>query len=300
MTTPQGQHDSARAIQARLILLHTVWLTAFLFPITMPLVVLALVSFALRMIGIELGYHRYFSHRSFQTSRLFQFILALLATSSGQRGVIAWAEHHRKHHRHSDTEQDPHSPVRNSFWYAHVAWIWKDEHRNPTYKHVRDLTKFPELTFIDRHHYIATYGLMALLFVLGEFSPILGRTGMGLQAMFWGFMIPTLVTYQITMSINSLYHSDRLGNRAFETSDHSRNVWWMAIPSMGAAWHNNHHRYGSAARAGFHWWQIDISYYIIRALGFLGLVWDIREVPARVLQELEENGSTDPAPVHQA
>jgi stearoyl-CoA desaturase (delta-9 desaturase) len=210
-------------------------------------------------------------------------MLALLATSSGQRGIIAWAEHHRNHHRHSDTPEDPHSPVVNSFWYAHFAWIWDDKHRNPIHTQVRDLTKFPELLFINQHHYIATYGLIGSLFVLGQYSPILGSAGMGLEAVLWGFMIPTLLTFQMTMSINSVYHQDQIGSRLFNTPDHSKNVWWMAIPSLGAAWHNNHHRYGSAARSGFLWWQIDISYYIIRALGVLGLVWDIREVPERVM-----------------
>ena len=296
MSSTKLQNDSPGAVKARLLLMHGLCLAAVFFPVNQNLLLLGLISYCLRTFGVEGAYHRYFSHRSFSTSRWFQFILAILATSSGQRGVLSWAGLHRKHHKHSDTEQDPHSPVVNSFWFAHLTWIWDDRHRNPTLDNVRDLTRYPELVWINRYHYLVTSGTVIALFLIGANTDWLGADVGGMQAVLWGFMIPTMLVFHMTMSINSVLHYPRFGNRRFNTGDASRNVAWLALPSMGSAWHNNHHHHPGVARAGFYWWEVDLVYLMIRLLGAIGLVWGIREVPRSVLKETESQSSQVPIP----
>lgn len=282
--THVNQKDTRLAIQLRLLMLHGIAVSALYFGWSLSLLALAFFSTFIRMLAVEGGYHRYFSHHSFKTSRWFQCFLAIAATSSGQRGVLSWAALHRQHHRYADQPKDPHSPIHNSFWYSHIAWLWSEQYRNPSIESVKDFRRFPELLFLDRYHFLCTFGLMGLLFCWGEYTTMLGNYGMGWDAVLWGFFIPTLFVFHATMSINSLFHHTG-GYRRFDIPDASRNIselWWL---TAGACYHNNHHRYSASARAGMYPGEIDITYYVIKMLGKLGLVWDIREVPASVLQE---------------
>ena len=235
--------------------------------------ILAIVSYYIRMILVTAGYNRYFSHRSFGTSRPVQFLLALGAQSSAQKGVLWWAGHHRWHHRYSDTERDVHSPKQRGFWYAHMGWLFNDSwnHTDPTL--VPDFYKFPDLRWLDRD----VYQLLPA-FALGLAFLLYG----GLHGLLWGFMLPTVMLWHGSFSINSLTHV--FGSRRYATSDESRNSWILAIVTTGEGWHNNHHHYASSSRQGFFWWEIDLTYYVLWLLARLGFVWDVRRAPERVVQ----------------
>ncbi len=231
---------------------------------------IAVALYGLRMFGVTAGYHRYFSHRAYKTSRAFGFLLALLAQSSAQRGVLWWAGKHRDHHRFSDTEQDVHSPVLSGFWYAHVGWIFAPRNDTTDLGAVPDLAKYPELVWLDRHHYLSAAILAVLVWMLAGWS--------GLVV---GFCWSTVAVWHATFSINSLAHV--VGRRRYLTGDQSRNNWWLALMTLGEGWHNNHHHYQSAARQGFRWYEVDFSYYALKALAAVGLVWDLNAPPARVV-----------------
>ncbi len=226
--------------------------------------------YALRMFGITAGYHRYFAHRSYKTSRVFAFLLAFLAQSSAQRGVLWWAGNHRRHHRFSDTDQDVHSPVRRGFWHAHVGWFFTDAYHESDLDAVPDLAKYPELVWLDRHPYLPAVLLGLLVWLAAGWS--------GLVV---GFLWSTVALWHATFSINSLAHL--FGRRRYVTGDQSRNNLWLALLTFGEGWHNNHHHYQSAARQGFRWYEVDVSYYGLKTLSAAGLVWDLRSPPARVV-----------------
>jgi stearoyl-CoA desaturase (delta-9 desaturase) len=231
---------------------------------------IAAALYALRMFGVTAGYHRYFAHRGFETSRAFRFALAFLAQTSAQRGVLWWAGNHRHHHRFSDTDDDVHSPVLRSFWYAHLGWIFTDRHAHTDLAAVRDLAKHPELMWLDRHPYLPAF---LLGFLVWTFA--------GWPGLVVGFFWSTVALWHATFAINSLAHV--VGSRRYLTGDDSRNNWWLALLTFGEGWHNNHHHYQSAARQGFRWYEIDVSYYLLKALGAVGLVWDLRTPPADVV-----------------
>ncbi|MCA9426737.1 MAG: acyl-CoA desaturase [Candidatus Omnitrophica bacterium] len=235
---------------------------------------LALVG--IRMFGITAGYHRYFSHRTFRTSRAFQFVLAWIGASAAQMGPLWWAAHHRHHHRFSDTEKDVHPPRKGFFW-AHVGWILSEINVPTNMKLVRDLVKFPELRFLNEYYMIPPMLLAIALLVLGAFIP--GVTPLELLA--WGFFLSTTILYHLTFSINSLTH--RFGRRRFETTDTSRNSFILGVLTMGEGWHNNHHYYPGSERQGFYWWEVDFTHYILKALSWFGIVWDLHKPPQEVL-----------------
>lgn len=256
----------------------------------------ALICFALyviRMFAITGVYHRYFSHCSYKTSRWFQFVLACLGASSAQKGPLWWAAHHRHHHRHSDTEEDLHSPGINGLWWAHVGWILSSDYVESRHELIKDFAKFPELRWLDRNHLVPPLALIAILWALGTFLQIYypGLHTNGFQLFIWGFCISTTLLYHGTFVINSLTHM--WGKRRFKTSDDSRNSFLLAIITMGEGWHNNHHRYPGAERQGMYWWEIDITHYILKALSWVGLVWDIRTHPKRLY---DEASTGNPAP----
>jgi stearoyl-CoA desaturase (Delta-9 desaturase) len=232
-----------------------------------------------RMFAITGFYHRYFSHKTFHTSRAAQFVFALLGATAVQRGPLWWSYQHRHHHKHSDEEEDVHSPTIRGFWWSHIGWITSGRNFPTDYSHVRDLAKFPELVFLNRFDTVVPLLLAAALFILGhflgEFFPSLGVTSW--QLLVWGFFISTTVLFHATSSINSLAHL--LGHRRYETDDNSRNSLVLALITLGEGWHNNHHRFMSAARQGFYWWEIDISYYLLKALSWTGLIWNLKPVP---------------------
>jgi stearoyl-CoA desaturase (delta-9 desaturase) len=238
--------------------------------------------YVLRMFAITGFYHRYFSHRSFKASRPVQFAFAVLGASAVQRGPIWWAAHHRHHHIHSDRPEDAHSPVQRGFLWSHVGWFLSRRNFAPDLGRVRDLLRYPELRWLDRFDILVpvalAVGLLVLGNTLGEARPDLG-TGGG-QMLVWGFFISTVACYHGTYTINSLCHV--WGRRRYATSDQSRNNWLLALITLGEGWHNNHHRFPSSVRQGFYWWEIDITYYGLRLLAALGLIRDLKPVPARV------------------
>jgi stearoyl-CoA desaturase (delta-9 desaturase) len=235
------------------------------------LVALALGMYALRMFAITGFYHRYFSHRTFQTSRAAQFAFAVLGASAAQRGPLWWAAHHRKHHRHSDTELDVHSPKEHGFFWSHMGWITSPANFPTDFDEVRDLAKYPELRFLDRFD----------ILVPVLFGYLLLRIG-GWPFVIWGFFISTVVLFHCTCFINSLAH--RIGTQRYDTHDESGNSFALAVITLGEGWHNNHHKYPGAARQGFFWWELDITYCGLVILQKLRIVRDLRPVPERLLR----------------
>jgi len=253
------------------VLVHVVGFAAIWTGVTVQALWVALLLYLLRMWAITAGYHRYFSHRSYKTSRVFQFLLAFLGQSSAQRGVIWWSAVHRHHHLHSDTEHDVHSPRHHGFWYAHVGWIFNPKNAKPDYGTVRDLTKYPELVLLDKLTYTPA-------FVLGFAMWLLGGWPMLVVGFFWS----TIVLYHCTFFINSLAHE--VGSQRYLTGDDSRNNFWLALITLGEGWHNNHHHYQSSTRQGFRWWEVDISYYVLKVMSWFGLVWELRAPPKAILK----------------
>ena len=255
-------------------------------PFSWPLVALCALTYALRMFAITAGYHRYFSHRSFRTGRVFQFVLAVLGASSLQKGPLWWAAHHRHHHLHSDDEHDLHSPEQDGFWWSHIGWILSDAHNDTDFEGIPDFARFPELRWLNRYHAVPGILLAVVLFVAG-----------GWPAVVWGFFVSTVLLWHATFSVNSLCHL--FGRKRFATSDDSRNNWWMAIFTLGEGWHNNHHHYMASARQGFFWWEIDVSYYTLRLLSVFGVVWGLRQPPKRLLARAD-SPAPEPSPASSA
>jgi stearoyl-CoA desaturase (delta-9 desaturase) len=276
-------------IKVRLLLLHIGALVVFVIPFDLSLLYLLLITYFIRMFGMEGGYHQYFSHKSFKTSRLFQFILALIATSSGQRGVLWWAQKHRLHHKLSDTENDLHTPKYNSFWYSHIAWLWNKNNLDTELDKVKDLAKYPELLLLNKYHFVPPILFIVLLFIIGEYTNIISDNIDGIQAVVWGFFVSTVLIFHFTLSINSVVHTRYGGNRRFETNDNSKNNIILAIPTMGASWHNNHHRIASTAKAGFYWWEIDLTFYILKLLSIFNIVWELKPVPPKIYYEAKKS-----------
>jgi len=243
----------------------------------------AVFLYALRVFSLTAFYHRYFSHRAFKTSRLGQFLFGVLGCLAIQRGPLWWAAHHRRHHTESDTHADPHSPVQHGFWWSHMGWFLTPAALPTHLKRIPDLARYPELRFLNRFDLVIPILLGVSLYFLGEslhhHYPALGTTGW--QLFVWGFCLSTVCVYHVTFLINSLAHT--FGRRVYATADDSRNNVWLAVVTFGEGWHNNHHHYPASARQGFHWWQIDISYGILVGLSWLGIVWDLKPVPAKVL-----------------
>ncbi len=264
-------------------LMHLACLGVFWTGISWDAVLVCLASYVIRMFGVTAVYHRYFSHRTFRTSRFFQFLLALLATSSAQLGPLWWAATHRHHHATSDTEIDPHSPRHHGFWWSHMGWFLHPDHRQENHKAIRDYARFPELVFIDRWSLLSPTLLAIATFALGWGLQQAGRPTSGMQMLVWGFFVSTVLLYHGTYTINSLSHV--FGSQRFNTGDDSRNNFFLALITLGEGWHNNHHHCQSSCRQGIYWWEIDITYLALALMARLGLVWDLRPVPQSVYQE---------------
>lgn len=265
------------------LLLHAACLFVFVVGWSPVAVTVALVALFARVFGLTAFYHRYFSHRAFKTNRVVQFLGALLGNMAGQRGPIWWAAHHRHHHRAADRPDDIHSPRQQGFLWSHMLWFMTREAYATDARLVKDWLKYPELRFLERFDFFGLVLLGLGMFGLGEalahVLPELNTSGP--QMLVWGFVLSTITLYHVTFSINSLAH--KYGTRRFETRDDSRNNLWLALVTFGEGWHNNHHHFPSSARQGFHWWEIDISYYLIALMAQVGLVWDVKQVPAHVL-----------------
>ncbi len=237
-----------------------------------------------RMFWITGGYHRYFAHRSYKTSRWFQFVIAFMAQTSAQKGALWWAAHHRVHHRTSDTFDDPHSMKHYGFWYSHVGWIIGPDYKKTEYNLIQDYSKYPELVWLNKNYLIPPFILALVVMALGGIvngGTILAMfTTAGFSTLFIGFFLSTVILYHGTFSINSIMH--KFGKQRYESNDESKNSLWLALLTMGEGWHNNHHYYESAARQGFFWWEIDITFYILKTFQFFGLIWDVRGVPDHI------------------
>jgi stearoyl-CoA desaturase (delta-9 desaturase) len=249
---------------------HVACLLAFYTGVSWSAVAVCLATFWIRMFSVTAGYHRYFSHRSFKTSRVFQFVLAFLGTTAVQKGVLWWAANHRRHHKYSDQEGDIHSPVQSGFWRSHVGWILAPDFDATEWERIPDLAKYPELRWLNHHFLVPPVALAVALYLMG-----------GMMWLVWGFFISTTLLWHTTFTINSLAHV--YGSRRYETPDASRNNVWLALLTFGEGWHNNHHHYMNSVRQGFFWWEVDISYYILKALSWVGITWDLIQPPRRLL-----------------
>lgn len=252
-------------------IVHLVCLAAIWTGVTPLSLIICVALYFGRMFGVSAGYHRYFSHRSYKTSRVGQFLLAFLAQSSAQRGVLWWAARHRHHHRHSDTELDVHSPRHRGFFYAHVGWIFTPQNDKAAVDAVPDLSKYPEILWLNNHPYIPATVLAVATWLIA-----------GWPGLIVGFFWSTVLLYHGTFMINSLAHVH--GNKRYVTGDDSRNNWWLAILTLGEGWHNNHHAYMASTRQGFRWWEVDISFYLLKIASWFGIVWDLNEPPEVIVR----------------
>ena len=248
------------------IIMHASALLVLTVPFKASYLAWVIGSYYLRMFGVTGGYHRYFSHRSFKLNRFWQFCLAFLAQTSGQKGVLWWAAHHRAHHLYSDRKEDLHSPVHEGFWWSHLGWILSDEYDDYDPRRVSDFGRYPELRMLNRYHLVPTFIYGTVIYLVG-----------GWGAFFWGFCLSTVLLYHGTFLINSLTHI--WGTRRFPTPDESRNNFVLAVVTMGEGWHNNHHYYMSSVRQGIKWWEIDLTYYLLIVLSWFGVARDLRPFP---------------------
>jgi stearoyl-CoA desaturase (delta-9 desaturase) len=273
---------------APIVLVHLVCLAAPFVGVSKTALWVCLATYLVRVFALTAGFHRYFSHRAFATSRVFQFILAFVGTSAAQLSPIWWASHHRHHHEYSDTPEDIHSPGLKGFWWAHIGWIMCPKYAPAQAERVGDLLRCPELRFLDKFHVVAPLSLGVSLYALGAYlgTHYPGLHTSGWQLVVWGFFISTVLVYHVTFCINSVTHM--FGKRRFETRDHSRNSLLLALVTMGEGWHNNHHRYPVSVRQGMYWWEIDMTYYLLRVLEKIGLIWNLQKYPDAIYAEAEK------------
>ncbi|MEP7063078.1 MAG: acyl-CoA desaturase [Betaproteobacteria bacterium] len=280
--------ESAWFAIARIVERHAGALVAIVFfPLNWPLFWLLVVTFGIRMFGVEGVNHRYFSHRSYKTSRIFQFVLALVAAQSGQRGSLWWASKHRDHHKYTETDRDPHSPVSHSFFEAYITWWRKPECSICNLDDIPDFARFAELRWLDRFYLVPFYGGAVLLFLAGHYG-LFGPGITGIGALLWGFYVPGTLALHGVALINTIGHMPQFpgAHRRYEVSDCSVNRAFLALYTMGAGWHNNHHRYASAARAGFAWYELDLTYYILKLLEGARLIRNVKgRIPPEILAE---------------
>ena len=242
-------------------------------------VCLLLSMYALTMIGIEVGFHRYFSHRTFQTNTPIRVLLAILGSMAAQGGVIYWVAHHRRHHQYTDLPGDPHSPHLHGeglmgrlqgFWFSHLGWFFEGEITN-SMLFAKDLLRDPVIGKVNQLHQVWVLLGLAIPTVIG--GVVTGTWIGALQGLLWGGFVRIFLGQQIISSTNSICHL--YGDRPFDSKDQSTNNLWLSIFSVGQSWHNNHHAFPNSAVAGLHWWQLDPSTWVIRVLEFLRLAWDV-------------------------
>jgi stearoyl-CoA desaturase (delta-9 desaturase) len=261
--------------------LHIACLAVFYVGYSPIALIVLILTYSLRMFAITGFYHRYFSHKTFKTHPWVETLFAFIGASSAQRGALWWAAHHRKHHRHSDTEQDLHSP-RHGFWQSHMTWFLNQEAFATDYAVIQDFAKRPALRWLNRFDIVAPFTLAAALYVIGSIlesiAPQLGTSGP--QLLVWGFVLSTVILFHVTVSINSVAHV--WGKRRYDTADDSRNNALLALLTFGEGWHNNHHHYPNSVRQGFFWWEIDMTYWTLRVMQMLRLTWDLKPVPKHI------------------
>jgi len=261
------------------VLVHLACFGAIWSGVTWQALVICVTLYWLRIFAIGAGYHRLFSHRAYSTSRAFRFILAVICQSTAQKSVLWWAAKHRHHHLHSDTELDVHSPRHTGFLYSHVGWIFAKRHDLYDEATVADLARYPEMRWLHKYQLVPAAVLAGICFLIAGWS-----------GLFVGFFWSTVLVYHATFCINSLAHVS--GSKRYVTGDDSRNNWLLAVFTMGEGWHNNHHAFQSSVRQGFRWWEIDPTFYILKALSWVGVVWDLRSPPEQVLRNEQRLGAS--------
>ena len=254
-----------------LILVHLSLVALFYVPPTVTAVVLFVVMTRVTGLGITVGFHRLLSHHAFKTSRWMQFGLAAAGCTALQKGPLWWVVHHRLHHTHSDAPGDPHSPVVDGFWYGHAGWLFAKDLMRPDHAGVRDLTRYPELVWLDRLWMLPGVAAAAACYLIDGWAGVV-----------WGYCLSTVVVFQVTFAINSVGH--RWGPQRFATGEGSRNNVVLGVLGMGDGWHNNHHRVPTSARHGLAWYEFDMAYMIIRGLRRVGLVWGVRLPPPAIME----------------
>ena len=264
------------------IILHLSCFMIFFVGFSWTAFVVCISLFAIRMFAITGFYHRYFSHKTFRTSRFVQCLFAMIGATAVQRGPLWWAAHHRGHHMHSDTTEDKHSPKEHGFIWSHMGWFLTKSNFVTNTKLIRELIRFPELRIIDRFDLLMPLALSISLWVIGyyleQYEPSLHTNGF--QLFIWGFSVSTIMLYHATFLVNSVAH--QWGKKRYETKDTSRNNFLIAILTFGEGWHNNHHHYPGSARQGFYWWEIDLTYYVLKCLAMMGIIWDVRTVSENI------------------
>ena len=267
-----GRRDNiASPYSVTFLLIHLGCFAVFWTGVSSHALMLGLALYLVRIFAIGAGYHRYFAHRAFRTSRTFQFGLAFLSQTSAQRGILWWAAKHRHHHMHSDTESDMHSPDLLGFLHAHVGWIFVSRNSAIDHETIGDLAQYKELLWLDRHSYLPVAVLALFTWLVADWPGLV-----------IGFCWSTVALWHVTFSVNSLAHL--VGRRRYITGDQSRNNWLLALLTMGEGWHNNHHAYQASARQGFRWWEFDPTFYLLRALSCFGVVWDLHVPPKAVVR----------------
>jgi stearoyl-CoA desaturase (delta-9 desaturase) len=251
-------------------LMHLSCFAVLLVGVSLDAVILCVALYAIRMFALTAGYHRYFSHRSYKTSRVVQFAMALVGTMAMQKGPLWWAAHHRRHHKFTDNEGDLHSPAMQGFWWSHIGWVISRKYEETDWNAIQDFAKYPELRWLNKWHMIPGIVLAAACFFVGGWSWLV-----------WGFFVSTVILYHGTFSVNSLSHM--WGSRRYKTTDDSRNNFFIALWTGGEGWHNNHHHYMASVRQGFYWWEIDFSFYVLKMMSWFRLVWDLRSPPRQLL-----------------
>ncbi len=245
----------------------------------------AVALYFIRMFAVTGIHHRYFSHKTYSTSRFGQFLLAVFAGTTVQRGSLWWAYHHRHHHQHSDGPEDAHSPHVHGFWWSHIGWITSRSNFPTDYSKIKDLAKYKELVWLNRFDLVVPILFATAIYFSGalmeRYAPQLGTNG--LQMLVWAFFISTTALFHGTACINSMAHL--MGRRRYRTDDDSRNSFILALITLGEGWHNNHHRYQSSTRNGFYWWELDITYYGLKMLSWTHFIWGLKAVPQSVLDE---------------
>lgn len=271
------------------VLMHFVPLLAFIPGVEVTFFdwMLCIALYFIRMFFVTGGYHRYFSHTTYKTSRFVQFLIAFFAETSVQKGVLHWGANHRVHHKYSDTPKDPHSKKIYGFFYSHIGWILGPDFKETKFNLIKDFGKFPELIWLNKYHLIPPAILMIGVYLLGgyvntpdaemSFQAILSN---GVSTLLIGFFLSTVILFHGTFSINSLMHM--FGKKRYDSNDESKNNLILALLTLGEGWHNNHHYYMNTVRQGFYWWEIDITYYILKVFSWLGIVWDLKPVPRHI------------------
>jgi len=283
MATGQTEEKSVDWLRVLpFVFLHLMCLTVIWVGWSWTAVAVAFVLYVVRMFAITGFYHRYFSHKTFATNRFWQFLFAVMGNLSVQRGPLWWASHHRHHHRFADKIEDAHSPTQHGFWWSHIGWLTSRKNFPTKMKYVRDWARYPELVWINRFDTVIPLLLAVVLFIAGvilaKVAPNLKTNGM--QLLIWGFFISTVVHFHTTVTINSLAHM--IGRRRYATPDTSCNNFLLSIVTLGEGWHNNHHHYPISARQGFYWWEIDMTYWGLVLLSWLGIIQDLRPLPEKI------------------